>query len=686
MRTTPRSRWARSRRAVTAALLGLGVAIAGTGVAVAEPPIRLDSQITDTVGALSGQTAEVTQALDQLQADEALQLWVAYVATFDGLSGPDWAAQTAELSGLGGNDMLFAVAIEDRAYGYSVAGSFPVSDADIESILASQVEPELADSDWAGAVVALADGLAAASGGSGGSEASGSEGSGSSILPVLIGGALVVGAGVVLFSVLRSRRRARGGTGDAGGGVAGTGPAGAPAPVSIEELRQEAAAALIEADDSIKTSEQELGFAIAQFGQESAAPFTEALAQAKEELARAFQVQRQAQDATGTPAERALLEEILALCAAADNRLDEQVADFDELRDLERTIDTVLPGLAAQVEGLKGRIATSTATAEGLKDNWPPAALEPLTRSLDEALERIRFATTSVAAGTELLAGDRSGAVAHARAAEDAIAQGTTLLDNVDRAPEILAVAQRAITALVAETEKDIAEAEQLGLPPELASNHAFAVETLTWARTAIEAGNYDPIVTRRALEESDSALEQALVPVRAAAETRRRAAALLASTTDAARMSIQAADDFITTRRAAIGAEARTRLAEAQREFAAGQAAQDPVVALGHMQAADHLSDQAHALAQQDEAQYRNSQQRGGGSGGSGNLGSIILGGILIDAMTRGGRGGGGGLGFPGGGGFSRPSGGSRSGGGRGPASFGGGGTRGRRSGGGRF
>lgn len=682
MAATPRSRRARARRAIAGVLLGLATVLAGTGVAVAEPPSRLDSQITDTVGALSGQTDQVTQALDQLQADAALQLWVAYVATFDGLSGPEWAAQTADLSGLGGNDMLFAVAIEDRAYGYSVAGSFPVSDADIEAILAGQVEPELADSDWAGAVVALADGLAAASGGS--------EGSGSSVLPWLIGGAVVIGAGVLLVSVLRSRRRPDGGAGAGGSGAAGSGAPGAPAPVSVEELRQEAAASLIEADDSVKTSEQELGFAIAQFGQEAAAPFTEALAQAKQELARAFAAQRQAQDAAGTPAERGLLEEISALCAAVDARLDEQVAEFDELRDLERTIDTVLPGLAAQVEGLKGRMAASTATAEGLKDNWPPAALAPLTRSLDEALERIRFATQSVATGTELLAGDRSGAVAHARAAEEAIGQATTLLDNVDRAPEILAVAQRAITALVAETEKDIAEAEQLGPPPELASNHGFAVETLTWARTAIESGNYDPIVTRRALEESDSALERALVPVRAAAETRRRAEALLASTTDAARMSIQAADDFITTRRGAIGAEARTRLAEAQREFAAGQTASDPVVALGHMQAADHLSDQAHALAQQDEAQYRNAQQRGGGpggpggSGGSGNLGSIILGGILIDAMTRGGRGGG--MGFPGGGGFSRPSGGSRSGGSRGPASFGGGGTRGRRSGGGRF
>jgi hypothetical protein len=310
-------------------------------------------------------------------------------------------------------------------------------------------------------------------------------------------------------------------------------------------------------------------------------------------------------------------------------------------------------------------------------DKSPPAALGNLRGNLDQAVERIEFAEESVATGTALLgAEDRVGAVARARAAEESIGQATTLLDDVDRAPENLDLAQRSIQALIVETEKDLAEAEKLGLPPEVASPHAFATETLTWAKEAIAAGNYDPIATRLALEESDAALEAALVPLREAAESRSRAEALLETTSDAARASIQAAGDFITTRRGAVGAEARTRLADAQRRYEAGLASGDPVEALGHMQAADQLSDQALALAQQDEARYRNSQQMGGG-GGSG-LNNVILGGILINAMSRGGRGGGGGISFPTGGGAPARS--------PGPGSFGGGATRGRRSGGGRF
>jgi hypothetical protein len=188
-----------------------------------------------------------------------------------------------------------------------------------------------------------------------------------------------------------------------------------------------------------------------------------------------------------------------------------------------------------------------------------------------------------------------------------------------------------------------------------------------------IASGNVDPIAVRRALEDSDTALDKALEPLREAEQRRQRAAALLASATEAARASIQAANDFITTRRGAVGAEARTRLAEAQRRFDAALGTADPIAALEQVQAADTLADQAYVLAQQDEARVRNTQQRGGGSDA---LGTAILGGILIDAMTRGG-------GYRGGpprGGSPFPSGGP------GPGSVGGSATRARRSGGGRF
>jgi uncharacterized membrane protein YgcG len=660
-------------------ILGAGLTLVAAALpALAEPPAYLSDPITDAAGVLTPQgRAEVATAQEQLLNAEDLQLWVAYVGSFDGLSGQAWAAQSAQASGFGGNDMLFAVAVDDRAYGYDVAADMPVSDADLDAIMARDVEPELRDGDWAGAAVALAAGIEAAAGGGsrtdqGQAGTGANEGgtAGGSVLPWLVGGALLV-AGTLL--VLWLVRRSRGGKQGDGGSAAA--PPVPPEELPVEELRRRVAASLIEADDSIRTSEQELGFAIAQFGEESTGPFTAALAQSKDDVTRAFGLQRQAQEAVGTPAERQLLVQVLALCTAADSRLDDQVEGFDRLRDLERTVDTVLPGLAEQVAALPGRAEAAAATIQQLEIRWPAAALAPLGRQLEQVRERITFAEGSVRVGSELLAaGDRTGAVAHARATEDAIGQAGTLLDVIERAPQTLEVAQRAIDALVVETQKDLAEAEQVGLPPEVAGPHHFAEDTLTWTQQAIASGNYDPVAVLRALEESDAALDRALAPVREAQVRRQRAEALLASATDAASASIQAANDFITTRRGAVGAEARTRLAEAQRRFGQGRAETDPVAALEHMQAADALGDQANALAQQDEARARNAQRRDGGDGA---LGTMILGGILIDAMTRGG----GSHPGPGGGGFRFPGGG-----GPGPGSFGGSSTRGRRGGGGRF
>ena len=193
------------RRMLTGWLIVTAVVWVSAGPALAEPPSRLANQVTDTVGALGDQRAEVDQALASLQAAQGVQLWVAYVATFDGMSGQDWVDRTAELSGLGGNDMLFAVATEDRAYGYSVAADMPVTDDELADIMARTVEPELAAGDWAGATIALADSLAEPSGAGAGSE-SGS-GSGGGALPWVLAAVVVLGAGIAVLAVMTSRRR-----------------------------------------------------------------------------------------------------------------------------------------------------------------------------------------------------------------------------------------------------------------------------------------------------------------------------------------------------------------------------------------------------------------------------------------------------------------------------------------------
>ncbi|HYH26057.1 MAG TPA: TPM domain-containing protein, partial [Blastococcus sp.] len=193
---------------------------------------------------------------------------------------------------------------------------------------------------------------------------------------------------------------------------------------------------------------------------------------------------------------------------------------------------------------------------------------------------------------------------------------------------------------------------------------------------------------------DADAALEQTLSAARDAQTQARRAAASLDQALLTARSSVAAAADFIDTRRGAVGPEARTRLAEAQRhlEVAVDLGRQDPVGALREAQQAGMLAQHALDLAQDDVDRWNSGYGPGGYGGGYGghrpggvDLGSLVLGGILLG----GGRGYGGGYGGGSrGGGFGGGFGGGRGGGG----SFGGGGGRagggsfGGRAGGGRF
>jgi hypothetical protein len=139
---------------------------------------------------------------------------------------------------------------------------------------------------------------------------------------------------------------------------------------------------------------------------------------------------------------------------------------------------------------------------------------------------------------------------------------------------------------------------------------------------------------------------------------------------------AVAAASDFIGTRRGAVGAQARTRLAEAQRHLQQASGGGDPMAALREAQQADSMAQEALRLAQDDVSRWSEPAGGGGRSVGE-DLGSLVLGGILSGAL-------GGGGGHRSGGGFG--GGGFGGGGDRSPGSFGGSSSRGRRGGGGRF
>jgi hypothetical protein len=157
-----------------------------------------------------------------------------------------------------------------------------------------------------------------------------------------------------------------------------------------------------------------------------------------------------------------------------------------------------------------------------------------------------------------------------------------------------------------------------------------------------------------RRLEEADLALEQALRTARDQQTRTRRAQEALGQQLLTARSAVAAAEDFIGTRRGAVGSMARTRLAEAQRHLAAAeqQADADPAAALRDAQTADRLAQFALDAAQNDVAQW--SQQQGyggygggygGGFGGRGGISPLGagLGGLLLGGLIFGDHGGGG-------------------------------------------
>src|SRR5690606_15416539 len=114
-----RSSHRRLARALLAVLLPAGLLLTA-GPAAAEPPLDLPDQVYAPDGRLD--TGRVEAALETLEDEAGLQLFVAYVDSFDGLDGVEWAEQTFDESGMGGNDVLLAVAVGDRRYGTWTTG------------------------------------------------------------------------------------------------------------------------------------------------------------------------------------------------------------------------------------------------------------------------------------------------------------------------------------------------------------------------------------------------------------------------------------------------------------------------------------------------------------------------------------------------------------------------------------
>lgn len=615
--------------------------------AVAEPPARMGPQVVDTANVLSaGDEGRVLDAVDTLYRDHQVKLWVIYVRTFGSMAARDWAARTSDLSGFSDRDLLLAVAVDDR--GYWLDGTLPdgVTDSELDSVLAGSVEPALREQKWAQAAIDTAEGI-------------GSALKGTSVpwgVLILIGLAVVVVAGgLMLFA--RKRRGDRDRAELTNAREVDPTDSAALAKLSLPTLHALSRERLVEIDDAVRTSGEELTLATSEFGETAVTPFRSALEAARAATAKAFTIRQQLDDAVPeTPdQQRAMLIELIATAGKADRELDAQVTDFDAMRDLLIDAPARLDALTRDIVELTARMPGSEAELARLDSTYPPSVIAPIHDNVRMAKERITFAETNIDNARTALAqpvGQQGGAVAAIRAAEGAIGQARTLLDAVDQAATNIQQARDGLPAALDELRADLSSAKSL---TEFGgADLAAAVSSATAALNTPNADT-DPLGAFHNAVTADAELDRAIAAASdrklAVEDLRRR---LDRTLTDAA-ARIDAASSFITTRRGGVDAEARTRLSEAQRHLdeARRLAAGDPERALVSAQTAADLGGRAMQQAQASVQAWETRQpMSGGGSQTGAVLGGILLNELLRGAMSGGSRRGG----YGGGGGGYRP------------------------------
>lgn len=265
-----------------ARLLSLILAILAAGVLVAptagsQPPFRLPGYVTDQAQALSPSgLSNVEQAVDTLYTDRRVRLWVVYVDSFDNIGGVTWAERTRRTSDLDADDAILAVATRDRSYAFLVPTEI-VSDSTSNDIRRNAIEPRLRANDWAGAGAAAAEGLNTAL----------TAGPGISPLAVIVALAIIVILVLLLWLWSRRRKRKRREAEFAAARRVDPSDPGALAAVPIGALDDLSKSIVVDVDNAVRTSNNELELAVEEFGDRDTSPFSAAVAVAKTTLAQA---------------------------------------------------------------------------------------------------------------------------------------------------------------------------------------------------------------------------------------------------------------------------------------------------------------------------------------------------------------------------------------------------------------
>lgn len=417
------------------------------------------------------------------------------------------------------------------------------------------------------------------------------------------------------------------------------------------DLARRAEQALVGADERIRTTTDELSFAEAELGESLTADLRRALAAVRTHLREAFQLHQLNHDEIpDTPEElRTRNARILQLCDWAQDLLDEKTAVLAESVAKVRRAPEIIAQVRADAAALSARIPQTREAIQRLAARYAESAMHQITASAAEAEQLISFATHSADVSERRRAAKQNEEANVAlETATEATRRASALLDAVEDFEIEALRAESTLAEVVADSRGDLIAARNAPATPEVAQ----AVSALQSALAALTPSGTpnDPFAELSQLREANSALDEAIAKARHRAENPLPSIAQVQHAIDDADRQLGVARGLIAGHRGWIGADARTRLAEAERlrvDLSDLLPAEDTRgAALLQARRVAHLASEALQLAQRDIDSSRPPGQDWGGGGwgggprrggGGGDLASGILGGLVIGSLLDG-------------------------------------------------
>lgn len=368
------------------------------------------------------------------------------------------------------------------------------------------------------------------------------------------------------------------------------------------ELETRAGSLLLQLDDQVRAGEDEVDFAVAQFGTERTRAYSDAVTAARADLTEGFRL-RQLLDDAFEDSDRQRREwtlQIIANCERAQRRLTEQQTAFTDLRRQEVGAAATLKDVRATLDATQTRVAEARKTLATLGTKYAAERITGVAGNADAAESLLTEAGGVLDAAAPRVKADGVSDVSDdLQKAAQLIHRASGLLDDVDRVAADLGKADAALAELLKATTLELDQAKpQREQAPDADTGEAINEAIAVLQKTVAGAErSKDPVDALDRIDDAAGALDVALAGARNQQQRLAHARDAYAGAVVSARSQIAEAKGLI----GGAGVEARTRLAEAERQLGLAEVASDPVEALDTARRAITLARDSADLARFD-------------------------------------------------------------------------------------